>query len=998
VARRSSVNRRKKRNKARGGYQRPRISLRSSGTASIEELSGTLEFYRHGYALVPQARDRRPEVAFLAMNGRGGLSQACSCSVRGSKRCAHLRKLKSLVEQLAWLYGDMEPQDCFEQSVWYRMQSVLVDGRAKPARSVAVVPAGSGSGRMVRIVDEDRETLAVYLSSGPDLDRLLERLLHSEGRDKLPSRADLLAELMELTATQNERMMQKHGAWTIGQARARSFWFRLAYHAFREFGNCSAQFSASIDEETGAFTVEVSVPGRGPVFRLWVPRHRVVTFLHALGNDLPGRRLLPVHPGRARTRVLLQKAPGDGLTAEPVVCLADTAGKECCYALADLDRFLYGSHVYIPEAKILTRLEPDGHDANRLGVSSRVSLDRSAVASFLEKLTATSGGNISEAVRGLRLIDSFDRLEVEPRAIDRDWCWISARYGSGSQEISLADIIRTRARGQRFVWLEDGFVDCSSPAFSPFHPSPDGEPEEPEAESGRGVRMSARDLLRLAAQGDWTVRVRGEGQMSGRLRRLLDLRPAGPLEPLRGLASSLRAYQARGVEWLLCLFENGLGGLLCDDMGLGKTHQVIGLMLAMKEQRGAKGPYLVVCPATVLSHWERIVGVHAPGLRAAAFYGADRDLAGILAECDLVITTYGIMRNEIDSLQRVDFDLVVFDEIQHIKNPETLSHLAARRIRARICLGLTGTPIENSLQDLKALFDLVLPGYLGTDREFHARLADDGAARRRLRAWIAPFTLRRLKQTVLDELPPKIEDTRTCTLSDDQVKLYRDAVDSRGRDLVAVLKRKDRPVPYLHIFAVLNILKQICDHPALVAGKPEKYRDYCSGKWDLFTELLEESLGSGQKVVVYSQYLGMLDIIAHHLSRQDVGFVTLSGKSRKRGEIISKFCDDPSCRVFVGSLKAGGVGIDLVSASVVIHYDRWWNAAREDQATDRVHRIGQRRGVQVFKLVTSGTLEEKIADIIEHKRRLLTSTVPEDDPGVLKSFSRDDLVRLLRAV
>jgi len=248
---------------------------------------------------------------------------------------------------------------------------------------------------------------------------------------------------------------------------------------------------------------------------------------------------------------------------------------------------------------------------------------------------------------------------------------------------------------------------------------------------------------------------------------------------------------------------------------------------------------------------------------------------------------------------------------------------------------------------------------------------------------------------VLTELPAKIEDLRTCRLSDDQVKLYRDAVDKRGRDLMEALENDGQPVPYMHIFALLNLLKQICDHPALVEKDTDNYDRYRSGKWDLFCELLVESLDSGQKVVVYSQYLGMIDIIAAFLQELKVNYVSLTGKSRNRGKIIQRFNEEPDCRVYIGSLRAGGTGIDLVAASVVIHYDRWWNAAKEDQATDRVHRIGQRRGVQVFKLVTEGTLEEKIAAIIDKKRKLQDSVVKEDDPGLLKTFTKQELVELL---
>jgi SNF2 family DNA or RNA helicase len=209
------------------------------------------------------------------------------------------------------------------------------------------------------------------------------------------------------------------------------------------------------------------------------------------------------------------------------------------------------------------------------------------------------------------------------------------------------------------------------------------------------------------------------------------------------------------------------------------------------------------------------------------------------------------------------------------------------------------------------------------------------------------------------------------------------------------LRKGSQPVPYLHIFALLSLLKQICNHPAQVEGTAKEFSRFKSGKWDLFTELLSESIDSGQKVVVYSQYLRMLDIMEAYLIEQKLGFAKLTGASRNRGNIIDRFNTDADCRVFLGSLKAGGTGIDLVAGSVVIHYDRWWNAAREDQATDRVHRIGQRRGVQVFKLVTQGTLEEKIAAIIEKKRNLLDGVVKEDDPGLLKSFSREQLLDML---
>ena len=345
--------------------------------------------------------------------------------------------------------------------------------------------------------------------------------------------------------------------------------------------------------------------------------------------------------------------------------------------------------------------------------------------------------------------------------------------------------------------------------------------------------------------------------------------------------------------------------------------------------------------------------------------------------------------------------MAVFDEIQHIKNPETKAYAAATEIESGMKIGLTGTPIENRLEGLKALFDLTMPGYLGTENSFQKRYSSpiqeyhNTEKRHELSRLISPFILRRLKKSVLDELPEKIEDVMSCSLSEDQVRLYRDAISSRGMGLLDTLKRGEEPVPYIHIFALLNLLKQICNHPALVEKAPEKYEKYESGKWDLFKELLIEGLENSQKVVVYSQYLGMIDIMERFLKKEGIDFVSLTGSTRKRGEVIRRFSDDPECRVFIGSLKAGGVGIDLVAASMVIHYDRWWNAAKEDQATDRVHRIGQKRGVQVFKLVTEGTLEEKISAIITKKKNLMDSIVKEDDPGLLKSFSREELIDLM---
>jgi SNF2 family DNA or RNA helicase len=436
-------------------------------------------------------------------------------------------------------------------------------------------------------------------------------------------------------------------------------------------------------------------------------------------------------------------------------------------------------------------------------------------------------------------------------------------------------------------------------------------------------------------------------------------------------------------------------------MGLGKTHQAMAFMTALKDLGKLSDPCLVVCPTTVLSHWKSKIREHAPGLNAAEYHGGKRDLTAVLKEGEVILTSYGILLKDIRQLKQQHFTLAVFDEVQHIKNPQTKSYRAAEEISADMKLGLTGTPIENSLLDLKALMDLGLPGYLGADDTFSDRYVGEdqndiaSPSRKELMRLVSPFTLRRLKKTVLDELPEKIEDFRTCRLSQDQVRLYREAIAARGKTLLNALREDQAPVPYMHIFSLLNLLKQICNHPALVNGNLNDFETYRSGKWELFKELISETLDSGHKAVVFSQYLGMIKIIEEYLKARETGSVTLTGSSRDRGKIIERFNNDPQCRVYVGSLKAGGTGVDLTAASVVIHYDRWWNAAREDQATDRVYRIGQKRGVLVFKLVTEGTLEEKISALIDRKRSLIDSVIKEDDPRILKSFSREDLIDLI---
>ena len=998
---------------------------RGQKKASIHENTGSvqvvaqrdikqLEFHRHALALLPEPGDTRPGVAYLVeAHNFNPEWQFCTCDVSKRRTCAHILRLMEIFKVLQKSLKNRSLSEDFKASIWYRLARLLGETSRITAKSIRIqsVDVGpqrrprqntgdtEGIGRYLKISSPDGEEIISYFSRGPDASRLIERLDRTSDDDTVPQRAAVLEKLALMTLNENERIMLDNGFKTRGLALEESLWYRIAYHGYREFGPSACSFHPAIEESSGSFAVTCRRAGGAPVFRMMIPRNLVRSLLTAFQERLPNQHNMAIHPIPLKSIFKVTMNTEMDLDVRPIIQLIQENGEKKFFDREDLERFRYGDLVYLKELGIMAELErPDKQRMFRAPV--KMSLKKSQIPTFLEEFgdDLREGPHIlDEKVKALRIFKHVDQLQILPQAIDRDWCWLDVKYGFGNTFISLKEILSARDKGQRFVGTPEGWVDCQSEELDSIARAfPDMQP----ADQTNQIRLSRMDLFRMRATSTRPLEIDGDTEPVGLLNRILALKPSAGLPPLKEMLSPLRPYQRLGAEWILFLFENGFGGLLCDDMGLGKTHQAMAFMLTLKEQEKLENPCLVVCPTTVLSHWKNKLSEHVPGLKAAEYHGGQRDLEEALGH-DVLLTSYGILRRDINQLKCRDFSLVVFDEIQHLKNPQTQTYQAARGIRAGMKLGLTGTPIENSLADLKALMDLAVPGYLGSDDQFNTRYGqeehlDPGSARREeLVRLVSPFTLRRLKKTVLKELPEKIEDIRTCMLSRDQVKLYRDAISSRGNGLLGVLQKDEEPIPYIHIFALLTLLKQICNHPSLVQETVEGYHDYQSGKWELFKELLSEILDSGQKVVVYSQFLGMIEIMERYLREQHVGFVTLTGASRKRGEVVARFNNDPDCRVYVGSLKAGGTGIDLVGASVVIHYDRWWNAARENQATDRVHRIGQKRGVHVFKLVTEGTLEEKISAVIEKKGELMESVIKEDDPGLLKHFSRQDLIDLL---
>ncbi|MDY6970980.1 MAG: DEAD/DEAH box helicase [Thermodesulfobacteriota bacterium] len=989
-----------------------------------------VEFHRHGLALMPDPTDRRPGVAFAVKGGQFEQDQRfCSCAISQTRTCNHLLELAEARKALHRNLNGRGLDEAFRASVWHRLASILVDGLGDDSRfgldSVhvkSVFPStncnrceSDETGKndsMIKVFSYKGEAALFYFSQGPDCSRLIERCEKTREDDTIPNRGTVLDRLALLTMTEGERIMSGRGGKTRRQVLEESFWYRLCYHCYREFGPTGCTFYPSVEHSTGSFTVTASISGTEdtdsqagkPVFLMVIPRTKVRRLLDVFKDLIPNQHGLAIHPVPLKSIFEVTMNTELDLEIRPLIQVIQEGGEERFFEKEGLGRFLYEDLVYIKELGILAELEKPRGLERKFRAPKKMVLKKSQVPSFLDEFgeDLLKGAHlVDEKVRALKIFRQFDRLEIMPDALERDWCWLSVQYGYGNTSVSLIEILQAKKDGQRYIGTPEGWVDCRSPDLDGLDPILKGSAAGRLSAKSSTIRLSRMDLFRLQAAGTEPLGVTGDDERSNLLKKMLKMKPARPLPRLKGSTSTLRPYQERGVEWIRFLFENGFGGLLCDEMGLGKTHEVMSFMVYLREHEMVKSPFLVVCPTTVLSHWSNKIREHSPALKETVYHGGQRDFTEVLRQSDVIVTSYGILRKDIEKLEKVKFSLAVFDEVQSIKNPQTLAYWSARDIRAGIKLGLTGTPIENSLNELKAHLDLTVPGYLGDDEEFESRYirpieidADDNRRKELIRL-ISPFTLRRRKETVLDDLPEKIEDIRVCSLSPDQVKLYRDAIASRGKNLLDTLKDEVEPIPYIHIFALLNLLKQICNHPAMVEGSIDEYEKYESGKWELFKQLIAESLDSGQKVVIYSQFLAMIQIVERYLQDLDVDFVTLTGKSVKRGQIISRFNNDPACRIYLGSLKAGGAGVDLVAASVVIHYDRWWNAAKEDQATDRVHRIGQRRGVQVFKLVTEGTLEEKISAIIEKKRDLMDSVIKENDPGILKTFSRKELIGLL---
>lgn len=461
-----------------------------------------------------------------------------------------------------------------------------------------------------------------------------------------------------------------------------------------------------------------------------------------------------------------------------------------------------------------------------------------------------------------------------------------------------------------------------------------------------------------------------------------------------------RTYQVEGVSWLERLRFMHFNGILADDMGLGKTLQaIIAITQYHKENCDVKS--IIVCPTSLIYNWKEEIERFNPNLKVLTVDGTPvqrKKLINHLGMYDIVVTSYSLLQKDVECYEKIPFGYAILDEAQHIKNRTTRNAKSVKALNARHRLILTGTPVENSLEELWSLFDFLMPGllssyerfvekYIRVPRQSHKEVMEA------LKKKVSPFVLRRMKKDVLSELPPVSEMVYFCNLTETQKDLYKSYAMSAREELSQLVQKEGFDRVQIHVLATLTRLKQICCHPAIFAKEDIEEGD--SAKYDMLMDLLDTLLLGNHKTVIFSQYTRMLQILRDELRKRNIGFCYLDGTSKNRMSIVKQFNEDEQIPVFLVSLKAGGSGLNLTGADTVIHYDMWWNPAVENQATDRVHRMGQKKSVSSYKLVTKGTIEEKIIEMQRRKTGLVKQVISTDDEAMSK-LTWEEVLELLQ--
>jgi SNF2 family DNA or RNA helicase len=604
---------------------------------------------------------------------------------------------------------------------------------------------------------------------------------------------------------------------------------------------------------------------------------------------------------------------------------------------------------------------------------------------------------------------SFDQIEIKEVKLEPiveiddsegiNWFDFSISYNLGGKSYSrqeLQQLISYNKKGEAYIKLDNQYFILES-----------GAQEEKveqmlkDAESqAEGYRAPYHNLLYYKNLVEKSgINFKGNQVFNELEDEISGLNVVKERQLPQGLKGELRDYQKNGYNWLRFLHKYHFGGILADDMGLGKTLQMLTLLKSVKPER----PALVLCPRTLIYNWQKEADKFFDDLRTLVYYGtpAERDkMRHDFADYDLIISSYSTISRDVEELnqENIIFSFAILDEAQHIKNHRTKRAKAVKNIEAESRLALTGTPLENSVEELWSIFDFLMPGYLGNYSYFKKNFLtpinknNEKEKMTELKERVAPFILRRRKGEVLKELPEKIVNVHPVSMTQLQEDSYQTVLEEVRGELEQTVEEKGFNRSRINVLAALTKLRQICNHPALVLG--EEGRAHNSGKLEALRELLADALSGGHKIIVFSQFVKMLKLIRDDLEQQGINYLYLDGSTRKRMEKVREFNSNPEVEIFLISLKAGGVGLNLTAADMVVHVDPWWNPMVERQATDRAHRLGQENRVMVYKMITRGTVEEKMLKLQQRKQDLFNNII-ENNVNPIKAISWEDIQDLL---
>jgi SNF2 family DNA or RNA helicase len=577
-----------------------------------------------------------------------------------------------------------------------------------------------------------------------------------------------------------------------------------------------------------------------------------------------------------------------------------------------------------------------------------------------------------------------------------DWLSLDLTFQVDGIAVDENELRECLSSGRRLVRLSDG-------TYAPVKTEEVTEilsrMAEIVATSGGANKLALSQAGRVQDLLDLVGNQKVSPEAKSLFQKLSDIEKIESIAKPRTLKANLRPYQKDGFSWLVFLNELGAGGILADDMGLGKTVQAIALMLWLKAKAKDKDKvrHLVIAPTSVVPNWQMEIEKFAPSLKAMVWHGPDRhEMAEELDDVDVLITSYALMRRDEEFLQKLDFHYVILDEAQHIKNPMSATARAVKKIKSERRLALTGTPIENRLSEIWSIFDFVSPGLLGELSRFEEKFArpidrGDQEAAHKLRAAIHRFVLRRTKTEVAKDLPPKIEQDIVVPLADEQSKLYKQILRQIRESVLSEIEKQGVAKAQIQILAALTRLRQVaCDPRLMKLDGP--WNEELSGKLSALKEIMQEAVAGGHRVLIFSQFVEMLKLIRDVLDQEGIQYEWLTGDTKDRMDRVKHFNEDENVSAFLISLKAGGTGLNLVGADTVIHFDPWWNPAVEDQATDRAHRIGQKKTVSVYRLIAKDSVEEKIMQLSGKKRELVSNVLNTDGP--MKGLTKQDVDEL----